>query len=91
MAVPEICAITGHSHGEANAILEAHYLHRDPALAWSAIRKLEMGLAQAGEGAASTDGAGVRRAGARTKSDLFSQTGSQTGGVVPLKKTRKGQ
>ncbi len=26
--VPEICAITGHSHAEANAILEAHYLHR---------------------------------------------------------------
>jgi hypothetical protein len=30
--VPEICAITGHSHAEANAILEAHYLHRDPPL-----------------------------------------------------------
>lgn len=29
--VSEICAI--HSHAEANAILEAHYLHRDPALA----------------------------------------------------------
>jgi hypothetical protein len=28
--VPEICAITGHSHAEANATLEAHYLHRDP-------------------------------------------------------------
>jgi integrase len=39
--VPEICSITGHSHAEANAILEAHYLHRDPAIAWNAIRKLE--------------------------------------------------
>jgi len=26
-SVPEICAITGRSHAEANAILEAHYLH----------------------------------------------------------------
>jgi integrase len=32
--VPEICAITGHSHDEANAILQAHYLHRDPQIAW---------------------------------------------------------
>jgi integrase len=39
--VPEICSITGHSHSEANAILEAHYLHRDPKIAWNAIRKLE--------------------------------------------------
>jgi hypothetical protein len=39
--VPEICAITGHSHEEANRILEEHYLHRDPAIAWNAIRKLE--------------------------------------------------
>jgi len=39
--VPEICSITGHSHAEANAILEAHYLHRDPNIAWNAIRKLE--------------------------------------------------
>jgi integrase len=37
--VPEICAITGHSHEEANAILAAHYLHRDPAIARNAIRK----------------------------------------------------
>jgi len=39
--VPEICAITGHSHDEANAILQAHYLHRDPQIAWNAIQKLE--------------------------------------------------
>ncbi len=39
--VPEICAITGHSHDEANAILQAHYLYRDPQIAWNAIRKLE--------------------------------------------------
>jgi hypothetical protein len=38
--VPEICAITGHSHDEANAILQAHYLHRDPQIAWNAIQKL---------------------------------------------------
>lgn len=39
--VPEICAITGHSHEDANRILEAHYLKRDPQIAWNAIRKLE--------------------------------------------------
>jgi hypothetical protein len=39
--LPEICSITGHSHEEANAILAAHYLHRDPAVAWNAMRKLE--------------------------------------------------
>ena len=39
--VPEICAITGHTHKDANRILEAHYLHRDPEIAWNAIRKLE--------------------------------------------------
>jgi integrase len=38
--VPEICAITGHTHKDANRILEAHYLHRDPEIAWNAIRKL---------------------------------------------------
>jgi hypothetical protein len=35
--VPEI----GHSHEDANRILQAHYLHRDPQSAWNAIRKLE--------------------------------------------------
>jgi integrase len=39
--IPEICAITGHSHEDANRILQAHYLHRDPEIAWNAIRKLE--------------------------------------------------
>lgn len=39
--VPEICAITGHSNEDANRILQAHYLHRDPAIAWNAIKKLE--------------------------------------------------
>jgi hypothetical protein len=39
--VPEICAITGHGHEDANRILQAHYLHRDPQIAWNAIRKLE--------------------------------------------------
>jgi integrase len=38
---PEIAAITGHSLRDVRSILDAHYLHRDPALAESAIRKLE--------------------------------------------------
>jgi integrase len=37
----EIAAITGHSLRDVRSILDAHYLHRDPALAKSAIRKLE--------------------------------------------------
>jgi integrase len=40
---PEIASLTGHSLRDVNAILDAHYLHRDPALAESAIRKLEGG------------------------------------------------
>jgi integrase len=39
----EISAITGHSLRDVGAILDTHYLHRDPALAESAIRKLEKG------------------------------------------------
>jgi integrase len=39
---PEIATITGHSLRDVRSILDAHYLHRDPALAESAIRKLEM-------------------------------------------------
>jgi len=38
---PEIAAITGLSLRDVAAILDAHYLHRDPALAENAIRKLE--------------------------------------------------
>jgi hypothetical protein len=38
---PEIATITGHSLRSVRAILDAHYLARDPALAESAIRKLE--------------------------------------------------
>jgi integrase len=41
--LPEIAAITGHSLRDVGAILDAHYLHRDPALAENAIRKLERG------------------------------------------------
>jgi integrase len=37
----EIAAITGHSLRNVRSILDAHYLHRDPALAESAIKKLE--------------------------------------------------
>jgi len=43
---PEIATITGHSLRDVRSILDAHYLHRDPALAESAIRKLELGYAQ---------------------------------------------
>jgi len=39
--VPEIAAITGHSLKEVGNILDAHYMHRDPALGEAAIRKLE--------------------------------------------------
>ena len=37
----EIATITGHSLRDVRTILDSHYLHRDPALAESAIRKLE--------------------------------------------------
>jgi integrase len=40
---PEIVTITGHSLRSVRAILDTHYLSRDPALAESAIRKLEKG------------------------------------------------
>ena len=39
----EIATITGHSLRDVRSILDAHYLHRDPALAASAIAKLERG------------------------------------------------
>ncbi|WP_265519087.1 tyrosine-type recombinase/integrase [Nitratireductor luteus] len=39
----EIVTITGHSLHDVRSILDAHYLHRDPALGESAIRKLETG------------------------------------------------
>lgn len=38
----EIITITGHSNGQAAAILDAHYLKRDSALGVSAIHKLEL-------------------------------------------------
>jgi len=38
---PEIATITGHSLKDVCAILDAHYLNRDPELAWNAIRKLD--------------------------------------------------
>jgi integrase len=40
---PEIASITGHSLKDVRSILDAHYLHRDPALSEAAIRKLEAG------------------------------------------------
>jgi integrase len=39
----EIATITGHSLRDVRSVLDAHYLSRDPALAESAIRKLELG------------------------------------------------
>jgi integrase len=39
----EIATITGHSLRSVRAILDTHYLNRDPALAENAIRKLERG------------------------------------------------
>ena len=39
----EIATITGHSLRDVRSILDANYLHRDPALAENAIRKLERG------------------------------------------------
>ncbi len=40
---PEIAAVTGHTLRDVRSILDANYLHRDPALAENAIRKLERG------------------------------------------------
>jgi hypothetical protein len=37
----DIATITGHSLSDVRSILDAHSLHRDPALAESAIHKLE--------------------------------------------------
>jgi integrase len=37
----EIVSITGHTLSDVRSILDSNYLHRDPALAESAIRKLE--------------------------------------------------
>jgi integrase len=42
----EIASITGHSLHDVKSILDAHYLHRDPALARAAINKLEMAYAR---------------------------------------------
>jgi integrase len=39
----EIAAISGHSLRSVHAILDSHYLSRDPALGETAIRKLEKG------------------------------------------------
>jgi integrase len=43
---PQIAEVTGHSLRDVNSILDAHYLHRDPALGEAAISKLEMAYAQ---------------------------------------------
>lgn len=51
--IPEIASITGHSIKDAHAILDAHYLHRDQALAEQAISKLEARFAQGEETALS--------------------------------------
>ena len=46
----QIASITGHTLRDVRSILDAHYLHRDPELARTAIHKLEMGYATQGEG-----------------------------------------
>ena len=38
--------ITGHSLRDVRSILDANYLHRDPMLAETAIRKLERGASR---------------------------------------------
>jgi hypothetical protein len=43
---PEFATITGHSLKDVGAILEAHCPSRDAAMAWNAIRKLELGMAE---------------------------------------------
>jgi integrase len=40
-SVAEIATVTGHSLSDVRTILDSNYLHRDPALGVSAIRKLE--------------------------------------------------
>jgi len=42
----QIVSITGHTMRAVQSILDAHYLHRDPALAEEAIRKLEARTSQ---------------------------------------------
>jgi integrase len=42
----EIATLTGHSISDVKSILEIHYLHKDPALAEAAIRKLEQKFLQ---------------------------------------------
>jgi integrase len=61
---PEIATITGHSLKDVGAILDAHYLSRDPAMAWNAIRKLELGMAQMNEN---------RTGGSQLRSQLLNQ------------------
>jgi integrase len=48
---PQIAEVTGHCLRDVNSILDAHYLHRDPALGETAITKLEMGYAKKTEAA----------------------------------------
>lgn len=86
--VPEICAITGHSHAEANAILEAHYLHRDPAIAWNAIRKLEALVGTAESNSAVPEEGTVAEQKTSRGGEIL-RTASRTGLVVPLKRTKK--
>lgn len=43
-SVPQIATLTGHSLKDVEAILEVHYLNRDPRLAQDALEKLEMRL-----------------------------------------------
>jgi hypothetical protein len=78
--------ITGHSHDEANAILQAHYLHRDPQLAWNAIRKLE---SWSPDGRAGLDGTSSGAEPPPETGEL--QTELQTAAPVLVRRTGKSQ
>lgn len=54
----EIATVTGHALRDVRSILDSHYLHRDPTLAESAIRKLEAGTKLQTVRAASQTGPG---------------------------------
>ena len=56
----EIATITGHSLRSVRAILDTHYLARDPALGESAIRKLETGTKNAQLGSQLTNDVPVK-------------------------------
>ena len=57
----EIASITGHTLRDVRSILDSNYLHRDPALAESAIRKLETGTKFPTERPTGTNGSKTKK------------------------------